>query len=69
MKCFKLTKLLLEQGLFVNPIVPPAVPSNKSMIRFSLMATHTKKQIEQAVDLIYQNGLNLEIITSNFSMV
>lgn len=51
-KTFLLTKKLLEQGVFVNPVVAPAVPSEESLIRFSLMATHTFAQIKEAVDKI-----------------
>lgn len=51
-KTFMLTKQLLEEGVFVNPVVSPAVPSSSSLIRFSLMATHTTEQIEEAVDKI-----------------
>ncbi|MBC8035528.1 MAG: pyridoxal phosphate-dependent aminotransferase family protein [Chitinophagaceae bacterium] len=47
---FLLTKMLQEEGVFVNPVVSPAVPSDSSLIRFSLMATHTFAQIEEAVD-------------------
>ena len=39
-KTFKLTKMLLDEGVFVNPVVSPAVPSSSSLIRYSLMATH-----------------------------
>lgn len=49
---FMLTKLLQSNGVFVNPIVSPAVPPEESLIRFSLMATHTFSQIEEAVDKI-----------------
>lgn len=49
---FKLTKLALEQGIFVNPVVSPAVPSTSSMIRYSLMATHTKEQIDTSVTVL-----------------
>lgn len=48
-KTFLLTKILLEQGIFVNPIVSPAVSSNDSLIRLSIMATHTFSQIEEAI--------------------
>lgn len=52
-KTFNLTKLLLEEeGVFVNPVVSPAVASSSSLIRFSLMATHTKDQIQQAIEKI-----------------
>ena len=52
-KTFNLTKLLLDEGVFVNPVVSPAVPSTSSLIRYSLMATHTKAQIEESVEKIY----------------
>lgn len=50
LKTFQLTKTLLEQGIFVNPVVSPAVPAEASLIRFSIMATHTFSQIEEAID-------------------
>lgn len=49
-KTFYITSLLQDQGVFVNPVVSPAVPSNSSLLRFSLMATHTFSQIEEAVE-------------------
>ncbi len=49
-KTFKITNILHNNGIFVNPVVSPAVASNDSLIRFSLMATHTFEQIDEAVD-------------------
>jgi len=40
-KTFWVTKTLQDDGVFVNPVVSPAVPAEESLIRFSLMATHT----------------------------
>lgn len=51
-KTFVVTKLLQNAGVFVNPVVSPAVPSDSSLLRFSLMATHTFAQIDEAVDKI-----------------
>lgn len=51
-KTFMVTKYLQDAGIFVNPVVSPAVPSDSSLLRFSLMATHTFEQIEEAVDKI-----------------
>ena len=53
-KTFNLTKMLLDEGVFVNPVVSPAVPSSSSLIRYSLMATHTKEQIEESVEKMYR---------------
>jgi len=51
-KTFKVTQDLFEQGIFVNPVVSPAVAPTDSLIRFSLMATHTLKQLDYAMDKI-----------------
>lgn len=51
-KTFLTTKYLQDAGVFVNPIVSPAVPSGSSLIRFSLMATHSFAQIDEAVEKI-----------------
>src|SRR5271154_793832 len=49
-KTFLVTKYLQNAGVFVNPVVSPAVPSDSSLLRFSLMATHTFAQIDEAVE-------------------
>jgi 8-amino-7-oxononanoate synthase len=49
-KTFLVTKQLQAAGIFVNPVVSPAVPSDSSLLRFSLMATHTFEQIDEAVE-------------------
>ncbi|MGN6639947.1 MAG: 8-amino-7-oxononanoate synthase, partial [Mucilaginibacter sp.] len=51
-KTFIVTRYLQDAGVFVNPVVSPAVPSDSSLLRFSLMATHTFAQIEEAIDKI-----------------
>lgn len=51
-KTLLVTKLLLDEGIFVNPVVPPAVPSGDTLIRFSLMATHTIEQVDIALQKI-----------------
>lgn len=62
-KTFYITKMLQEDGIFVNPVVSPAVPSDSSLIRFSLMATHTFNQIEEAVEKLTKAAVSLEIPT------
>jgi 8-amino-7-oxononanoate synthase len=62
LKTFKLTKMLMDDGVFVNPVVSPAVSSDSSLIRFSLMATHTFEQIDYALDKISKNAKKLQII-------
>ncbi len=51
-KTLLVTKMLWDEGIFVNPVVPPAVPSNDTLIRFSLMATHTSEQVAIALQKI-----------------
>ncbi|MDR1983817.1 MAG: pyridoxal phosphate-dependent aminotransferase family protein [Prevotellaceae bacterium] len=61
-KTFMFTKLLMSEGVFVNPVVSPAVAEDMTMIRFSLMATHTKEQIDTALGIIEKVGKQLEVI-------
>jgi len=49
-KALQMTKMLLEEGVFVNPVVTPAVPKEDCLIRFSLMATHTFEQVQEALE-------------------
>ena len=49
---FTITRDLLDEGIFVNPVVSPAVAPNDTLIRFSLMATHTREQVELALERI-----------------
>lgn len=51
-KTFKVTTELFNEGIFVNPVVSPAVAPHDTLIRFSLMATHTKAQVERALEAI-----------------
>ena len=61
-KTFMVTQELFEEGLFVNPVVSPAVASNDTLIRFSLMATHTQAQIEYALEKIEKVFKKYDII-------
>lgn len=51
-KTFKITCELFEAGIFVNPVVTPAVAPQDTLIRFSLMATHTREQLDFALEAI-----------------
>lgn len=61
-KTFLLTHMLFEEGVFVTPVIAPAVPSNDTLIRVALMATHTHQQVDYAVDKIYKCFKQLEIL-------
>lgn len=47
---FLMTAELFEEGIFVNPVVSPAVASEDTLIRFSLMSTHTYEQLDTAIE-------------------
>lgn len=61
-KTFQITKMLMDDGVFVNPVVSPAVPSEDSLIRYSLMATHTFDQIDESVEKISKYARQLGVI-------
>ena len=61
-KTFKLTRMLFDDGVFINPVVSPAVPTEDTLIRYSLMATHTPSQIDESVEKITIAAKTLGII-------
>ena len=61
-KALMLTKILLEDGIFVNPVVSPGVPKEDSLIRYSLMATHTKEQVDISIEKITAAAKKLGIL-------
>ena len=62
-KALILTKNLLADGIFVNPVVSPAVPKEDCLIRYSLMATHTKEQVDISVEKIARAAKALKILS------
>ena len=62
-KTFMVTKMLFDEGVFVNPVVPPACSPNDTLIRFSLMATHTKEQVDFAIEKLVKcyKALNIPL--------
>lgn len=62
-KTFVVTKMLFDEGIFVNPVVPPACSPNDTLIRFSLMATHSKEQIDYAIEKLVKcfNALDIKL--------
>lgn len=61
-KTFLATRMLFDAGVFVTPVIPPAVPSKDTLIRFALMATHTKDQVDCAVEKVLNVFKKLEIL-------
>ncbi len=61
-KTFLFWKALFEAGIYVNPVVPPAVPPNLSLLRTSYMATHTDEQMDRVLETFSKVGKQLGII-------
>ena len=59
---FEFTMRLQEAGVFVNPVVSPAVPPGRAMIRTSLMATHTREHLDRALESIAVVGRKMGVI-------
>ncbi len=51
-KAFVACKMLLERGVYVNPVVSPATPKGMALLRTSYTATHTKEQMDKAMKAI-----------------
>ena len=62
MVAFEMWKRLGNEGVFINPVVPPAVPPNSCLIRCSFMATHTNAQLDFALDKFRKIGKELRVI-------
>jgi len=58
-------KMLLDQGLYINLAVPPATPSNASLLRTSISAAHTEQQIDQALNIFADVGRKLGFLPSD----
>lgn len=51
-KTFMVTKLAFDNGVFINPVIPPACAPQDTLVRFALMATHTEEQVERGVQAL-----------------
>ncbi|MCK4533391.1 aminotransferase class I/II-fold pyridoxal phosphate-dependent enzyme [bacterium] len=61
-KAFQMWRMLFDQGIFTTPIVSPAVPPGRALIRVSNMATHTDKQLDKVLQVFGEVGRELGII-------
>jgi 8-amino-7-oxononanoate synthase len=62
MHTFKVWKALLEEGVFTNPIISPAVPPGSALLRTSYTATHTDKQLDMVLEIFGKVGKKMGII-------
>jgi 8-amino-7-oxononanoate synthase len=59
---FKSWRMLFDRGVFVNPVISPAVPTGMQLLRTSYMATHTDSQLNKVLEIFKEVGKNLAII-------
>jgi 8-amino-7-oxononanoate synthase len=62
MKVYAMCKFLFENGVFVNPVVSPAVPLGRELLRTSYMATHTEEQLDRVLSAFEKVGKQLRLI-------
>jgi 8-amino-7-oxononanoate synthase len=62
MKTYQMCKLLFENGVFVNPVISPAVPPGRELLRTSYMATHTEEQLDKVLAAFEKVGRQLGVI-------
>ena len=61
-KTFVVTKLAFDNGVFINPVIPPACAPQDTLVRFALMATHTEEQVERGVQVLKKVFKELNIL-------
>ena len=61
-KTFQVTKLAFDNGVFINPVIPPACAPQDTLVRFALMATHTEEEVERGVQILKKVFKELDII-------
>ena len=61
-KTFLLWKQTFERGVYVNPVISPAVPPQRALLRTSCMAIHSDEELDQAMDIIGDEAHKLGII-------
>ena len=61
-KVYEMCRHLFEEGVFVNPVVSPAVPPGRELLRTSCMATHTEEQLDKVLDAFARVGKKLGVI-------
>jgi 8-amino-7-oxononanoate synthase len=61
-KTYGMCKHLSENGVFVNPVVNPAVPPGRELLRTSYMATHTEEQLDKVLNAFEKVGKQMGLI-------
>ena len=61
-KTFMVTKMAFDEGVFINAVIPPACAPQDTLVRFALMATHTREQVDRAVAALVKVFKELDIL-------
>ncbi len=61
-KTFIVTKRAFDEGVFINPVIPPACAPQDTLVRFALMATHTHEQVDRGIAALTKVFRELDII-------
>lgn len=61
-KTFMVTKLAFDEGVFINPVIPPACAPQDTLVRFALMANHTNDQVDEAIEKLTKVFRSLELL-------
>ena len=61
-KTFLVTKLAYDAGVLINPVIPPACAPQDTLVRFALMATHTKDQVDQAIEILKKIFMDMDLL-------
>ncbi len=60
-KTFKAVAKAFNEGVFINPVIPPACAPQDTLVRYALMATHTREQVDESVEKLKKVFKELEI--------
>ena len=61
-KTFRVTKLAFDEGVFINPVIPPACAPQDTLVRFALMANHTHTQVDEGIEKLVKVFKQLNLL-------
>ena len=61
-KTFKAVAMAFDEGVFINPVIPPACAPQDTLVRYALMANHTNAQVDESVEKLKRVFKKLEIL-------
>ncbi|MBP3773980.1 MAG: aminotransferase class I/II-fold pyridoxal phosphate-dependent enzyme [Bacteroidaceae bacterium] len=61
-KTFMVTKRAFDEGVFINPVIPPACAPQDTLVRFALMATHTQEQVDRGVEALIKVFKEMDLL-------